>query len=309
MIGNLYIDGKDAYSEYGVFITDGGYGGLLKFSPLKNIEENSWAEEDGVEVDLSNPTLDTRELSISFAAHGEMRMENFFKLLSDKAYHIFDFREIKREYKLRLVSQPDLRLAKQLKVFSLQFANDFPLYSSEAKAPLSDIFPTTGYELDGVDLSTYGIYVLQGSDAEVQKSSAIKKALLQNLGGKHGATYDDSSMFFEPKDVTIQCLMRANLLEEFWQNYDALLHKLIEPGIHNLYVESTEYEYDCYYKSSSVSRFAPVGKIWFEFSITFVFTSFSIRGDDYLLASEDDALIALENNSNNYINTEEILWE
>ena len=34
MRGELYIDGKDAYTDFGVWITEGGYDGLLPFPEL-----------------------------------------------------------------------------------------------------------------------------------------------------------------------------------------------------------------------------------------------------------------------------------
>ena len=50
MINNLYIDDQPARSQFGVWITRGGYSGLLAFPALKEPEANDWPEEDGVEV-------------------------------------------------------------------------------------------------------------------------------------------------------------------------------------------------------------------------------------------------------------------
>ena len=62
MIGKLYIDGYDAYAAFGVFVVEGGYDSLVAFPPMKSIESNNWAEEDGEEFDLSAPTLRSREI-------------------------------------------------------------------------------------------------------------------------------------------------------------------------------------------------------------------------------------------------------
>ncbi len=128
MIGKLYIDGKDTYALYGVFVVNGGYNELLAFPSLKKIDSNDWAEEDGIEPDLYSPVLDTRELNIKFSHHGiDARFGAFVELLSDMAYHTFDFREIGKTYKLRLVNQTSLSLAFRLGLFTLRFADDFPL--------------------------------------------------------------------------------------------------------------------------------------------------------------------------------------
>ena len=57
MTETIYIDDIDIYARYGVVITSGGYDGLLAFPALKDPEANDWPEEDGVEVDLSDPKL------------------------------------------------------------------------------------------------------------------------------------------------------------------------------------------------------------------------------------------------------------
>ena len=65
MRGELYIDGKDAYTDFGVWITEGGYDGLLPFPELVEPDRNDWPDEDGIEPDLEKPTLKPRELNIT----------------------------------------------------------------------------------------------------------------------------------------------------------------------------------------------------------------------------------------------------
>jgi hypothetical protein len=295
MTGNLYIDGKDIYSLCRVLITESGYRELVAFPPLKSVDNNDWAEEDGAEFDLSNPVLDTRELSVDFAFHGnDSRFEDFIILLSDGAYHDFYFTEIDRTYRLRLVSQPDMSQVQTLGKFSLRFADDFPLSGYTYSEPQSNLVSRRGYELDGRDLSDYGVYVLQGSETEIQKVPAVKKNLLQNMKSRTGAVYDSKSVFFQTREVKLNCLMRAETLSEFWKNYNALLYDFSRPDERILFVGSTGAEYPCYYKSCSVSNFVPNGKIWLQFSPVLVFTSFSADSDEFLLASEDGSLIVTE---------------
>ena len=66
MINNLYIDDQPARSRFGVWVTRGGYSGLIAFPALKEPEANDWPEEDGVEVDLSDPKLEEKEITVSF---------------------------------------------------------------------------------------------------------------------------------------------------------------------------------------------------------------------------------------------------
>ena len=73
MSGKLYIDGYDVYKQYGVYVTDGGWNTLVAMPPLKDVEKNDWQDEDGIEADLSNPVLNTREVSITFGHFGRFQ--------------------------------------------------------------------------------------------------------------------------------------------------------------------------------------------------------------------------------------------
>jgi hypothetical protein len=295
MTGNLYIDGQDAYSLYRVFVTKDGYKDLVVFPALKTVESNDWAEEDGKEFDLSSPVLDSHELSINFSFHGDdSRFGGFIERLSDMSYHDFNFNEIGKTYRLRLVSQPGMTQISTLGTFSLRFADDFPLYEYSYTAPQSGIVQYQGYELDGRDFSEYGIYILQGSEVEILKSPASKKNLLRNINSKSGAIYDGKYVTFQTKEVKLNCLMRAISLSEFWRNYHAFFYDFTRPYERILYVDSTGYNYPCYYKNCTVSNFSPNGKIWFQFSLVLVFTSFRVEDDEYILASEAGEWIITE---------------
>lgn len=307
MNGIFYIDGKDS-SLYGIRILEGGYNGILSFAPLKDPEmTNNWKEEDGIEVDLSDPKLDTKEVEIKFGAIGSYLTGDFIYLISDGAYHTFNLVEIGYTCKLRLVTELNTQHFIQAKTFALKFADDFPLAGYAYQAPLSDTVPTQGYELDGVDFSTYGIRVLEGSEAQIAKSPAVKKNMLRNIITQNGAIYDDKKVVYETKEVPLNCCLIAKDIAEFWRNYNAFLYDLIrvveieEDGIkvlkgdRSLFVESVYEEYPCYYKSSKVSLWDPNGSsIWCKFTLTLVFTSFRVGEDEYLLASEEGELIVTE---------------
>jgi hypothetical protein len=297
MTGKLYIDSNDAYTTYGISITSGSYANLLSFPVLKSVDSNDWPEEDGIEPDLSEPRLDTREFSLNFSAHSKLVANDFFDAISDKAYHNFNFAEIGRTYKLRLVSQQNINVLRDMETFTLQFANDFPFDENyEYVAPQSTVPATGEYELDDIDLSSYGITLLKGSLAELIKSPAVKKNLLTNINSRHGAIYDGENVVFQTKEVKLNCLMRATTLTEFWRNYDAFLYDLSRPGERRLFIDSEYEEYPCYYKNISVVNFSLVGKIWFQFNLTLIFTSFRIGETEYLLSSEGGKIIITEDN-------------
>lgn len=300
MINRLFIDGNDAYLQYGVYVTSGGFNELVAFPPLKSVDSNDWQEEDGVEADLSAPVLNTREIQVKFAFGGLFsRFCAFIELLSDGAYHEFDCAHIQRTFTLRMTQQPNLDVARMLGTVTIKFSDDFPMKGYKYKAPVSEVTPSDDYSLDNTPLTDYGCRVLKGSLSEVMKTAQVKQNLLRNIKTKTGAIYDGKRVTFKSKDVKLYCLMRAESLTELWRNYDALLHDLIQPEERLLSVRELEQDFPCYYKSCQVSDFFPDGKIWLEFTLTLTFTgAFRLDDNDFVLATEDGIIVFTEDGEN-----------
>lgn len=300
MTGRLYIDGHDAYLQWGVYVVLGGWNEAIAYAPLKAVEYNDWQEEDGIEADLSDPKLNTKEISLNFAYAGlYSRFIEFVNLLADGAYHEFNCTHIRRQFTLRMTQMPNLDHAATLGFVSIKFSNDFPLKGYSYKAPNSNVARAEDYLIDGVPFTDYGCRILKGSLSEVMKAAAVKQNLLRNIATLPGAIYDGAVVTFKSKDVKLNCLMRADTLDELWRNYDALLFDLIRPDERLLEVSELEQTFPCFYKSASVSEFYPEDKIWLAFTITLTFThSFRLEGDDYVLASEDGIIIFTEDGEN-----------
>lgn len=273
MTNKLYIDGIDAYSEYGVFVHETGYNDLVSFPALKKVESNDWPEEDGIEVDLENPRLDKKEFKIMFGCVNNAELPYFIDALSDGAYHTFDFAEIGATRKLRLVNQVDKNSLRTLEKFSLQFCDDFPLYEYEYMSPIGyNGLQPSGHTIDGVDLSDYGLLLLAGSHDNIVKLPAVKPNLLTSNAGTNGAIYDAQNVFFKEKDVTLKLCARAGSFVDFWHNYNALLYDLTRKDTRRFHYSVTDKKYPCYYKDSKVSRFTfSDTSVWCEFTLTLVF--------------------------------------
>lgn len=304
----LYIDDADAYSRFGVLVTDASYNELVAFPSMKAFEANAWPEEDGKEFDLSSPALDTKEISLECMFESSWKFNDFLGYLSDKGYHAFRFTDIGRTYRLRLVSQPGYELYSGSGVVKFTFADDFPRDTEYTyQEPVNTVTISAGYELDGRDLSDYGVLVLDGSDEEIRKAPAVKKNLLQDFQYRDGAIYDGEFVKFQTKDVALKCLMRAPTWVEFWRNRDALLHDLTRLSVkrndagydysdaeRRLFFDKWYEEYPCYYANCQTEEFGISNGVWWTFTLTLVFTSFRIEETDYLLASEAGELILTE---------------
>lgn len=64
MIGELFINGKDAYTEWGISMDDTGLSALMTPAPNKSLIENKSRLEDGKRVINSNPKKDERNLTL-----------------------------------------------------------------------------------------------------------------------------------------------------------------------------------------------------------------------------------------------------
>lgn len=286
--GRLYIDGKDVYAKYGIYVVADGWNDVIAYPPLKPVTSNEWQEMDGVEADLSNPVLNTREVQWKIAYDGLYGgFLSLIEMLSDGAYHTFEATSIERTYRLRLTSVPNLEEAHNLGTSTLKLADDFPFGNYTYLPPQSDVTPCEDYTLDGLPFTNYGARVLKGTHAEIIRPATVKPNLLRNIQILPGAIYDGANVHYKAKDVKVFFLMRATNLTQLWRNYDALLYNLIRPNERILYVESLEQGFPCYYKSCQVTKFYPTGKIWLQFTLTFTFTRDFRISNDVILATED----------------------
>jgi hypothetical protein len=66
MTGDLYINGVDAYTEYGLSFEDTALAQLLTFPQAKERVSNTSRLFDGKKVLNTNPKMDSREITIPF---------------------------------------------------------------------------------------------------------------------------------------------------------------------------------------------------------------------------------------------------
>ena len=269
----LYIDGVDVYLEYGISASDVAYDDLVRFPSLKAVPFNDWHENNGIEPDLSAPVVESKDIVIPFfVSDVHDGYQAFISAISDGAYHLFYFVKIGLTRSLRLTSCGDITSVGGLGSFVLTFSDDDPSKGIVASEPSSAMVKYGDYLLDGVDFASYGIRLLRGTMDSIVKMPDVKQNLKRDISVCNGVSYDGKNVTFKSRTAQLKCLMKSASIEEFWNNWNALLHTLTKPGGRMLTVASIGKDIPCYYKDSSVSCFFPDrGSLWFEFILDLEF--------------------------------------
>jgi len=182
MSGILNIDGIDVQVTYGVYLLEGYCSEVLRYPSLKQPEINDWHEEDGIEVDLVNPTLEAKELSLSFFAKSKSGMHDFIGILTTGSVHQFSFTELGVTLSLRVSGVANTSIVGQTINFELQLSEDLPGKDYIYLAPTSSA-QDEGYKIDALNIAKYGLIFLQGTQAAIAKPAAPKQNLTVNLKG------------------------------------------------------------------------------------------------------------------------------
>lgn len=295
--GKLFIDDADAYTEYGLFVEQYGYKELIQMPSFKKLDTTEWPEYDGQEVDLIAPVLDSRELQIQFNIVNVRYAEDLFLTLSNGAYHDFNFSELKRSYRLRMVSNGSFTQHIRLGKLTITFADDFPIVPNTDyyKFGISDV-NQSGYAIDDVDMAQFGAYVLDDTDASFRKAANVRKALTIDISSLAGLDYDATDVHFQTKDVTLKLLINAKGIDEFWKRWNSLFSVLLQHETRKFYLASLEAEYECFYKSNSVSKFDILrnGHVWCEFSVVITLTAWRPLETWMYLATEEEDFVITE---------------
>lgn len=270
--GQVYIDGKDVAETYGAYIAEGGFSSLLSYPPFKPVPCNDWAEEDGLEVDLSRVEFATREVQLRFVFNDDgFGYLDLCNDLRSRLTHGFVTKNLGRSWNLRLKECGNIENVGTERVFSAAFSfyEDKPRKIERPQPPTSLVANCNdGYYLDGVPLTKYGLRVLEGSLGGVLKMQAAKeKSILQMDNIERSGTMAD-------KDITLKCLISGGSLPYTLGCYDSFFYDLTQPNERRLTVETVGADFLCYYKSSKVSSFYLDREedIWLMFDVTLTVT-------------------------------------
>jgi len=87
MTGDLFINTKDAWTTWGVFLEDGSEDKLLQASPLKDYIGNKSRQDHGKQVLDTTPRVDERNVTVVFCfANAPTNFITRYKLFTTELY-------------------------------------------------------------------------------------------------------------------------------------------------------------------------------------------------------------------------------
>lgn len=134
MKGEFYINGNDAYTQWGVIVRETSITALIEPEPLKNPVENKSATEHGKRVRLEDePKVDERSVNLFIQIEAKDRTDLIAKLTSLKTELKKRRIEIRTKYEPDVTYRMDYQSCKQTKsllkrlaTFSLQLNEPNP---------------------------------------------------------------------------------------------------------------------------------------------------------------------------------------
>lgn len=287
MTGKAKVDGVDIFTQYGVYITFGGYESLVKFPSVKGVNLVSWRESNDDEADLSELHFNSREVVINFGVRGDYdAIATFYSWIGINPYRNWNIVPLGVTLPLRLALMTDIDTAITLHSFSALFYCDKPFLDNYTyQAPSSSIVGTDSCKLDGTLLSAYGVRVGIGTANSAAFRGAVKPLLTRDISTVDGVIYDDgeeseAENTFAARDITLHCNIKAPTTTLFWRNWKALFYNLTKQNnsatyvtdkcARQLYIDSVDETIKCFYTGQNVSSVVISSSgVWVDFTLNF----------------------------------------
>lgn len=223
----MKINNINIQTTYHTHLLDNNYKDLFCFPPLKKLDSNDWAEYYGKEYDTDSPQLDTISFSLSFISKSN-QYDPFISFLSAQTYNDFHFEELGKSFRLRFVGVRKAKEEQGYITYEVTFANDNPLQGYTYQAP-NDTLPLSGFTIDNIDLSKYGIYLLEENKSSLTKSYEVKEHLTTISRTFTGVKYAEHNNVFKERTLELLCYIKQPI-NRFWKLYEALLYNLSQRG-------------------------------------------------------------------------------
>lgn len=276
----------DVYTQFGVYLNEDCLKEVVNMPSYRtsSIQTKSWAEYDGIDVDISEPVLDARTIKLQFhcsrSHSGSDSATAFVDYLVQKTYYRFFFAIIQYNIILRYVSSQSLVWNSAFDTFTLTFAVDNPTVADTSPSEPTSLQGTL--KMDNSYFASFGCMELKGTKAAFNKLEAVKERLKVSRDTIDGVWYDeDGTNKIQYPDIAIPLHMRPSSITHFWSNWNGLftgLTKFNLDGQAIRVISDGVKDVECYYKKCAVNKFKMLndGSVWVDFTLTFAVISKSL---------------------------------
>jgi hypothetical protein len=102
--------------------------------------------------------------------------------------------------------------------------------------------------INGKDMfTTFGIGISKGSD-DFLRFPKKKDSITHDWMDRNGLDVDLSRIFFDAKEVTLDCWILADGEADFWLKYKGFLAEISQPGVQRLTVSELSQSFFVFYK-------------------------------------------------------------
>lgn len=264
--GRVIIDGVDVKSTYGAYVVDGGLVDVPCIPSMKSPDINDWYEHNGIEADLESPRCESAGYDVVFMMNGTLeQLESFMSFLRSSRHHSFEFQDIQRTVRLRLVSAHASGISVGLFKITLVLSDDAPLKNLHYNE-INASSKATGLLLDGKDLCSYFL-LLNGSVDDLFPEMKLKENKLHESDYTNGEIHSEGVATYERDDISFTAIMRSKSINSFWKLRDNLAIDLFKTGERTISYKGRTMR--AYYKDCRSVSFSYYSTIWWTFVLTF----------------------------------------
>ncbi|MBC9913190.1 hypothetical protein [Chitinophaga varians] len=159
-------------------------------------------------------------------------------------------------------------------------------------------YPTGQYFIDGMDLwVVFSIIVAAGSD-DLLKLPARKDSISHDWLDENGTDVDLSRVFFESREINLECGMIANDEADFHNKFTAFKAVIAQPQLRRLESSELSSSFFVYYKDCSsfvratrIKAGPNAGKVAAKFTLVLVEKSPTIDSSNVFMITDDNRLM------------------
>lgn len=243
------INGVDIAAVYGAYSLNGQMNRVLSFPSLKEPDKTDWFEDDGVEMDLSNPVFDVREFDLHYGVKAQSA-DAFLEFLNElEGYIPFYFEQLNMPFMLRIVRHRYKYISydRHMTLFTLSVVENAPLDGYIYKQPSDEVPQEVDiFSWDGRNLAEYGILTLAGG-LQLSQIPNRKRGFSSESKYTPGEDYSPCRGGKEAREIEMRLLFRTTSEVDYHRKRDALLYDFSRPGDHQLRDRTTGIVYSCVY--------------------------------------------------------------